>query len=135
MQLTGWNVILMLKIAVASVTVILACSLIALARGRYRLHGQLNLVFMILTLAAVFGLEFLIRIVDPKMFEFFDDSTKRIMAIHLCFSVPSAVLIPIMYFTGRTGRERLHFGLAMLFSVCWVGTFVTGIFYLPHSPP
>ena len=134
-MLTGWNVILALKIAVAAVTAILTCSLIALSRGNFRLHGRLNLAFMILTLAAVFGLEFLFRVVDPKMFDFFDDATRRIMAIHLCFSVPSAVLLPIMYFTGRTHRRRLHLGLASIFIVCWIGTFVTGIFYLPHSPP
>ena len=51
-MLTGPNVILTLKIAVAAVTVILAASLICLLRGRYRLHGRLNIVFFILTVAA-----------------------------------------------------------------------------------
>ncbi len=134
-MLTGPDAILMLKTAVVAVTVILAASIVALLRKNYRLHGRINLVFMMLTLAAVFGLEFLIRIQDPKMFDYFDDATRRIMAIHLCFSVPAAVLLPIMYFTGKTGRRRTHYVLAAVFSVCWIGTFVTGVFYLPHNQP
>ena len=133
--LTGPDVILILKTAVGAVSVILAASLVALLRGNYRLHGRINLVFMIMTLAAVFGLEFLIRVQDPKMFDYFDEPTKRIMAIHLCFSVPAAVLLPIMYFTGKTHRRRIHLVLAAIFFVCWTGTFVTGIFYLPHHQP
>ncbi len=134
-MLTGPNAILILKIAVGSVSVILAASIVALLRKNYRLHGRINLVFMILTLAAVFGLEFLIRVQDPKMFDYFDDATRRVMAIHLCFSVPAAVLLPIMYFTGKTGRRQTHYVLAAVFSVCWIGTFITGIFYLPHHQP
>jgi uncharacterized membrane protein YozB (DUF420 family) len=133
--LTGPNVILALKIAVATVTVLLAASLIALARGHYRLHGRINLAFMILTLTAVFGLESVIRFYDPKMFEYFDPRTRRLMTIHLCFSIPAAVLIPLMFFTGRSGRGAFHKQLAYLFGICWVGTFVTGIFYLPHTAP
>ena len=53
-MLTGPNVILTLKVAVAAVTVLLLASLVALARGQYRLHGRINLVFFTLTLAAVF---------------------------------------------------------------------------------
>lgn len=134
-MLTGPDVILILKVAVGTVSVILSASIVALLRKNFRLHGRLNLVFMILTLVAVFGLEFLIRVQDPKMFDYFDDATKRIMAIHLCFSVPAAVLLPIMYFTGKTGRRRIHYVLAAIFSVCWIGTFITGIFYLPHTQP
>jgi hypothetical protein len=133
--LTGSTVILILKIAVAAVTVLWLASLAALLVKRYRWHGQINLVFMILTLTAVFGLELLIRVYDPKMFDYFDESTRQLMAVHLCFSVPAAILLPIMYFTGRTGRSRIHYTLAALFSVCWIGTFITGIFYLPHSAP
>jgi hypothetical protein len=133
--LTGPDVILILKVAVGAVSIILAASIVALLRKNFRLHGRLNLVFMILTLAAVFGLEFLIRVHDPNMFDYFDDTTRRIMAIHLCFSVPAAVLLPIMYFTGKTGRRYTHFTLAAVFAVCWTGTFITGIFYLPHHQP
>lgn len=134
-MLTGSLVILILKIAVGVVTVLWLLSLGALLAKRYRLHGQLNLAFMVLTLTAVFGLEFLIRVYDPEMFSYFDPATKRLMAVHLCFSVPAAVLLPVMYVTGRSGRSRVHYTLAVLFSICWIGTFITGIFYLPHSAP
>ncbi|MFO0810412.1 MAG: hypothetical protein U0746_17445 [Gemmataceae bacterium] len=132
-MLTGANVILVLKVAVAAVTVLLIASLVALARGNYRLHGRINLAFFVLTMVAVLGLELLIRVIDPAMFDYFDADTRLMMRIHLAFSVPSAVLLPVMYFTGRTGRGVLHFWLAMLFSVLWTGTFITGIFYLPHN--
>lgn len=133
-MLTGPNIILALKVAVIAVTVILLASLAALARGNYRLHGRLNLVFMVLTLVAVFGLEFVIRVYDPDMFTYFDGPTRRLMAIHLCFSVPAAVLMPVMYFLGRTRRRSAHLALAVVFAVAWAGTFVTGVFFLPHSP-
>ena len=132
-MLTGPLVILILKIAVLAVTVILLASIVALLCRRYRLHGQLNLVFMILTLGAVLGLEAIIRFYDPRMFDYFDDYTRKVMSIHLKFAIPSACLLPIMYYTGRTGRSKLHYVLAAIFSACWIGTFITGIFYLPHS--
>ena len=50
-------VILVLKVAVVAVTVLLAGSLVALACGRYRLHGRINIAFFALTLAALVGLE------------------------------------------------------------------------------
>jgi hypothetical protein len=134
-MLTGPNVILTLKIAVAAVTVLLLASLIALASGRRRLHGQINLYFFILTMAAVLGLEVLVRFVNPDVFKYLDDDeyARRMLHIHLCFSVPSAVMLPVMYFTGRTGRGRLHFALSLVFVILWTGTFVTGIFFLPHG--
>lgn len=133
-MITGPVVILILKCAVAGVTVLFLASLVALLRGRYRLHGRINLAFMVLTLAAVFGLEFLIRVQDPDLFKYFDDTTRRHMQIHLCFSVPAAILLPVMYVTGRAGWRRTHYVLAALFTIAWIGTFVTGIFYLPHTP-
>lgn len=132
-MLTGTNVILALKVAVAAVTVLLVLSLVALARGNYRLHGRINLAFFVLTMTAVLGLELLVRVIDPGMFDYFDANTRQMMRIHLGFSVPSAVLLPVMYFTGRTGRGKLHKLLAIAFVSLWVGTFVTGIFYLPHN--
>jgi hypothetical protein len=131
--LTGPNVILTLKVAVAAVTVLLLASLIALATGRRRLHGRINFFFFILTLAAVLGLEFLIRFVKPDVFAYFDADARAALRLHLWFSVPAAVLLPVMYFTGRTGRGRLHFALALVFVILWAGTFVTGIFFLPHT--
>lgn len=132
-MVTGPAVVLTLKIAVASVTVILLTSLLALYRGNYRLHGRLNLAFFILTYIVVFGLEFLIRVVDPNMFVYFDGPTRQAFRVHLSFSIPSTVLIPAMYVTGRTGRRRLHLTLAAFFGVAWTGTVVTGLFFLPHN--
>ncbi|MFL5329292.1 MAG: DUF420 domain-containing protein [Gemmataceae bacterium] len=134
-MLTGPNVILALKIAVIAVTLLLIASLIALLRGNYRLHGRINLVFMVLTLAAVLGLETIIRFYDPKMFDYFDEATRQIMAIHLSFSIPSTILLPIMYYTGRTHRRRVHYTLAVVFSICWIGAFITGVGFLPHKAP
>ncbi len=126
--LTGPNIILALKIAVGTVTVLLACSLAALAAGRYRLHGRINLAFFILTLAAVLGLEMIIRFVDPSTFDYLRDNP--VMTIHLCFSVPSVLLMPAMLYTGLTHRRTIHLFLAALFGVAWTGTFITGIFFL-----
>jgi hypothetical protein len=131
--LTGPNVILTLKIAVIAVTVILLASLWALWRGNYRLHGRINLVFLVLTLAAVFGLELLVRLYDPGLFDYFDADTRQALTVHLWFSVPSAMLLPVMYVTGRWHKRRLHIGLAYVFSALWTGTFVTGVFWLPHQ--
>jgi hypothetical protein len=38
-----------------------------------------------------------------------------------------------MYLTGRLHVRRLHLTLAWLFGALWIGTFVTGIFWLPHN--
>lgn len=134
-MLTGPNVILALKIAVALVTVILLGSLVALAKGQYRLHGRLNLAFFILTLAAVLGFEVIIRVLEPSIFQYIYDNPAldRALRIHLCFSVPALLLMPAMLYTGLTHRRRLHLTLATLFGVAWAGTFVTGIFFLPTS--
>jgi hypothetical protein len=133
--LTGWNVILVLKIAVVAVTVLLLLSLAALAAGRYRLHGRINMVFFALTLSALLGLEVLLRIVDPDLFLYFDADTHQALRIHLCFSMPAALLLPLMLYTGLTHRRTIHLVLAALFGIFWIGTFVTGIFFLPHTPP
>jgi hypothetical protein len=66
--LTGPNVILALKIAVAAVTVLLIAAIVAVARGHYRLHGRINLLFFTLTLMAVLGLELVVRILAPDVF-------------------------------------------------------------------
>jgi hypothetical protein len=132
--LTGPTVILILKIAVVAVTILLLTSLAALARGNYRLHGRLNVTFFILTLCAVLGLEVLIRFLDPAVFTYLrsDPNLSEALNVHLCFSVPSAVLMPFLLFTGLRHRRAVHLTLAVLFSVLWTGTFVTGIFFLPH---
>ena len=134
-MLTGPQVILTLKIAVAAVTVLLLASLVALARGRQRLHGRINLAFLVLTLTAVLGLELLVRVIDPGVFNYFDEPARQALRVHLLFSVPAALLLPVMYVSGRSGRRALHVPLAIVFAVLWTGTFVTGIFFLPHAGP
>jgi uncharacterized membrane protein YozB (DUF420 family) len=134
-MLTGPNVILALKIAVAAVTVLLLASLLALSRGNYRLHGRINLAFFTLTLVALLGFEVVIRIIEPSIFDYImhNDELRQMLNIHLCFSVPSALLMPAMLYTGLTHRRTAHLLLAALFGTLWIGTFVTGVFFLPHS--
>ena len=130
-------VILILKIAVATVTVLWIASLIALARGNFRLHGRINIVFFILTLAALFGLEIVARIISPDIFDtyFEEKGAKNALSIHLCFSVPAAVLLFFMLFTGLKHKRKYHVAAGLLFAVLWIGTFITGIFFLPHELP
>jgi uncharacterized membrane protein YozB (DUF420 family) len=125
---TASNVILVLQTAVVAVTVLLAASLIAVIKGRYKLHGRINVVFFVLTLIAVLGLEVIIRFVDPDLFRGVHEPSLR---VHLCFSIPAFVLMIGMLITGLLGRRRVHLTLAVLFGIAWVGTFVTGIFFLP----
>ena len=134
MVLTGPDVILALKVAVAAVTALLLASLVALARGQYRLHGRINLAFFTLTLAALLGFEVVIRILQPQVFDYLraDEELSRALNTHLCFAVPSALLMPAMLYTGLTHRRTAHLALAALFGVLWAGTFVTGMFFLPH---
>jgi uncharacterized membrane protein YozB (DUF420 family) len=134
--LTGPNVILALKIAVFAVTLLFLAALAALARGNYRLHGRINTVFFILTATALFTLEIIIRVIDQEIFRYFDadPDLSRSMSIHLSFAIPAALLMPLMLFTGYTHRRALHLALATVFALLWTGTFVTGVFFLPHSP-
>jgi hypothetical protein len=125
------NVIPVLKIAVGAVTLLLAISLIVLASGNKRLHGRINLAFFILTVTTVLGLELIIRFFNPEFTAGFTADEKRLLLIHLCFSIPSALLLPLMYYSGKT-HKSWHVPLAIVFGVLWIGTFVTGIFYLPH---
>src|SRR5438093_5264299 len=108
-MLTGPNVILVLKVAVASVTVLLLASLVAVWRGNYRLHGRINLVFFVLTAATLVGFEGLIRVIRPELFDYINENEeiRRALNIHLCFAVPSALLMPVMLVTGLTGRRAL----------------------------
>jgi hypothetical protein len=131
--LTGPNVILTLKAAVAAVTLILLASLVCLLRGKYRWHGRLNIVFFVLTLTAVLGLEGIIRFINPNLFDYFSAETRRMMTIHLSFSIPSTILLPVMLVSGLRRRRIFHISVGVVFLVCWIGTFVTGIFFLPHE--
>jgi hypothetical protein len=134
---TAGNIILLLKIAVIAVTVLLACSLTALARGKYRLHGRINMVVFALTLSALIGLELVARIVSPDIFEsyFQEHHATTALKVHLGFSMPAAVLLPFMLGTGLRHRHNLHVGMGAVFLVLWMGTLVTGVFFLPHSNP
>jgi hypothetical protein len=129
-------VILVLKVAVVAVTLLLIASLVALALGRYRLHGRINLVFFTLTLLALVGLEVVARLIEPDLFiDYFTKTDAWTeLYIHLCFSVPSALLLPVLLYSGLRGRIRLHFPLALVFLVFWIGTLITGVFFLPYTP-
>jgi hypothetical protein len=127
---TGPQIILTLKVLVATVTVLLVASLIALLLKRPRLHGQINTLFFVLTLSTVLGFEVLLQFVDVSAA--FNTETREALRIHLCFSIPSALLLPIMLITGKTRRKSIHIAFGIVFSIVWAGTFVTGVFFLPH---
>jgi uncharacterized membrane protein YozB (DUF420 family) len=122
-----------LKIAVGAVTVLLVASLVALAMGNKRWHGRINVCFFVLTMVAVLGFEVIVRFLNPHFTASFSEEQMDMLRIHLCFSIPAAVVLPFMLFSGTTHRHW-HVKLAMLFSALWIGTFVTGIFYLPSFP-
>ncbi len=128
-------IILILKIAVALVTVLWLASLVALAFGKTRLHGRINLVFFALTLAALIGLEVITNIVSPGLLDQFLDerSARGMLRVHLCFSMPAAALLFVMLFTGLKHKRGFHIATGVLFSILWIGTFITGIFFLPHE--
>ena len=130
------NVILALKIAVSAVTVLLLLSLVALLRGKIRLHGMINTVFFVLTICALVGLEVVARVLEPDLFnEFFTRADAwTALYVHLCFSLPAALLLPFMLFTGWRHKRKAHLTLAAVFAVLWTGTFITGVFFLPHQP-
>lgn len=134
-MLTAGNVILALKIAVSAVTVLLLISFVALWRGKIRLHGRINTVFFILTISALLGLEVVARVLEPNLFnDYFTPNDWTALYVHLCFSLPAALLLPFMLFTGYRHKRRAHVTLAAFFAVLWTGTFITGIFFLPHQP-
>ena len=133
-MLTPTLVILSLKFAVGAVTVLLVISLIALSKGKIKLHGKINLAFFILTVAALFLFEIVVRMIDPFLFSglWKNAELAKSLKIHLCFAVPSAFLMGIMLFTGLKKLKVWHRRVAVVFLVCWVGTFYTGIFWLPN---
>ena len=130
---TGPQIILTLKVLVAAVTVLFIMSLVALAAHRPRLHGRINTLFFLLTMLTVLGFEVLLQFVDVSAT--FDDQSRRALRTHLYFAVPSALLLPVMFITGRTRRRFVHISLGAAFAIMWSGTFVTGVFFLPHTGP
>jgi hypothetical protein len=135
--LAAGTIILVLKIAVIAVTLLLLCSLAALVRGNYWLHGRINIAVFFLTLAALLGLEVVAGIISPTLFaEFFDEHHAQMaLQVHLGFSMPAAALLPFMLFTGYRHRRAWHVGIGVIFLVFWTGTFITGVFFLPHGNP
>lgn len=135
-MLQAGTVILILKIAVVAVTVLLAASLTALWRGNYRLHGRINVVFFILTVAAVLGLEAIVNVLAPGVLEehLRRHQSEAALRTHLWFSVPSAALLLVMLPTGLRHYRRTHIAMGVIFLGFWSGTFITGVFYLPHAP-
>ncbi len=122
---TGPQIIIALKVLVAAVTVLLLASLVALLLKRPRLHGQINTVFFVLTMLVVIAFETLMQWVDVSAT--FDPAARAALRIHLFFSIPSALLLPAMFISGKMRRRRLHLALAVVFSVLWTGTVVTGL--------
>ena len=129
MQL-GLIVILSLKTAVVAVSILLAASLVALLRGNVHLHGRINIVFFSLTSTALLVFEGLIRLYDPTMFDNFPSEFQEVLAVHLWFAIPSALLMPAMLFTGLKHYRTAHLCLAGVFGLLWIGTFITGVFFL-----
>lgn len=132
-MLTGPRVIFLLQAAVAAVTVLLAASLIALWAGRVKLHGRINVAFFALTLVTVLGFEGLIRFIDPQLFHYIKSNPALLSGLntHLCFAVPALLLMPAMLYTGLTRRREAHLFLAGMFAFAWLGTLITGLFWLP----
>jgi hypothetical protein len=132
-MLTPGAVILALKIAVGAVTVLLAASLVALAAGKPRLHGRINTAFFALVAVTVLGFEIVIRVILPDLTAGFSAEQREALTVHLGFSVPAALMLPAMLFTGRRRYKTAHAVLAVGFLVLWAGTLVTGVFFLPHT--
>lgn len=129
---SGPEIILALKVLVASVTALFALSLAALAAGNKRLHGRINVAFFVLTMTTVLGFELLLRL-GTDVTSQFSDEARNALRVHLCFSVPAALLLPLMLLTGIRRRRGVHVPLGLAFAALWIGTFVTGVFFLPHE--
>jgi uncharacterized membrane protein YozB (DUF420 family) len=132
MMPTGPEIILALKVLVSAVTLILIASVTAIVTGRKKLHGRLNWLFFVLTMTTVVGFELLLRL-GTNVAESFSPEARQALRVHLCFAIPSAILLPFMLWSGATHHRRLHLPLAVLFVIAWVGTAITGIIFLPHE--
>lgn len=128
----GPEIILALKVLVTVVTVLFLASLAALARKKVKLHGRINTAFFILTLTTVLGFELLLRIGTDVTSQFSPEAMKW-LRIHLCFSIPATILLPVQFVAGVRGYRKLHVPLGVLFAVLWTGTFITGVLFLPHE--
>src|SRR5690349_1242558 len=122
---TGPQIIVTLKVLVVAVTVLLLASLVALLLKRPRLHGQINTAFFALTMLTVAGFEALLQWVDVS--SAFDDAARAALRTHLYFAVPSALLLPAMFVSGKMRLKTLHLVLAAAFLTLWTGTVITGL--------
>ena len=129
---TGPDIILALKVLVSAVTVLFAASVFAIATGRRRLHGRINLAFFALTTATVLGFEVLLRL-GTDVSAGFSPEARAALKVHLVFAVPAALLLPLMLWSGATRRRRLHLPLAAAFTALWAATVYTGLVTLPHE--
>jgi hypothetical protein len=129
---SGSEIILAIKVLVAAVTLLFAASVWAIATGRQKLHGRINVVFFAATMTTVLGFELLLRL-GVDVTATFSASARQALRVHLLFAVPAALLLPLMLWTGARHMRRLHLPLAALFTLFWLGTFVTGLFFLPHD--
>ncbi len=130
---SGPTIILSLKIAVTAVTLILVAAMVALARGNYRLHGRLNVLFSVLTITAVVVFEVLIHS-GADVTSHMNDAERAALQVHLGFALLAPFAMVAMLLTGLTHRRRIHIRVAVLFTILWLGTWITGVFFLPHSP-
>jgi len=130
--LSGPAIILTLKVLVSVVTVLFAVAVWAISTGRKKLHGRVNTVFFALTLTTVVGFEVLLRL-QGNVTDHFSPAQRQALLIHLCFAVPSAVLLLAMMTTALLKWKRVHIACGLLFALLWIGTFVTGVFFLPHD--
>lgn len=125
-MLAGPTIIVTLKVLVVAVTLLYAAALTALARGQLWWHGRLNTLFFILTMATVIGFEGLIRF-GIDMTSTFSDDARHALRIHLMFSVPAALVLPMMMLSGTRHWRRLHVPLGVVFCILWLGTLITGL--------
>lgn len=130
--LTGPQIILTLKVLVVAVSLLFAAAVVAISLGKKKLHGRINTAFFLLTMTTVVGFELLLRFfVDVSAT--FSDEARQALRIHLCFAIPSAILLPVMIASGAKHWVKLHVACGVLFTLFWIGTFVTGVFFLPHD--
>jgi uncharacterized membrane protein YozB (DUF420 family) len=130
--MSGPAVILTLKVLVTAVTVLFAVAVWAIATGRKKLHGRVNTAFFTLTLTTVVGFELLLRL-QGNVTDHFTPEQKQALLVHLCFAGPSAVLLLVMMATALLRWKKVHVACGLVFAVLWLGTFVTGVFFLPHD--
>lgn len=132
-MITGPSVILGLKVAVGLVTLILIASAIALALKKPRLHGILNTLMTVLTLAAVVVFEVIIRFMGVDVKEHMNEDARFALQIHLCFVIPLTPFLIWMLISGWKRRIRMHLAVSVIFLTLWIGMFITGMFFLPHK--